>query len=213
MLHVVHDASMITNCYANSRTEQDSRPFKGRWKCLHGGIGYSEGEVMLDFLQDLRWETISEWQTNSVFVTLFVALALLVGLVNGLGWYLRGRKRRQVVEKKQFANQAPPIPTVRRVKRDSMEEQAAQLLRAIYDLAEGNYGQWVAVAEAAERADIPFTATDYYPSFQYLKQSGLITTDNLVYNEVCKLTPKGIRVMEHVVSSMAPADSMYSPKG
>jgi hypothetical protein len=169
---------------------------------------------MLDFLQDLRWETISEWQTNSVFVTLFVALALLVGLVNGLGWYLRGRKRRQeVVEKKQFANQAPPIPTVRRVKRDSMEEQAAQLLRAIYDLAEGNYGQWVAVAEAAERADIPFTATDYYPSFQYLKQSGLITTDNLVYNEVCKLTPKGIRVMEHVVSSMAPADSMYSPKG
>jgi hypothetical protein len=177
---------------------------------------------MLDFLQDLRWETISEWQTNSVFVTLFVALALLalallalallVGLVNGLGWYVRGRKRRQVVEK-QFANQAPPIPTVRRVKRDSMEEQAAQLLRAIYDLAEGNYGQWVAVAEAAERADIPFTATDYYPSFQYLKQSGLITTDNLVYNEVCKLTPKGIRVMEHVVSSMAPADSMYSPKG
>jgi hypothetical protein len=177
---------------------------------------------MLDFLQDLRWETISEWQTNSVFVTLFVALALLalallalallVGLVNGLGWYVRGRKRRQVVEK-QFANQAPPIPTVRRVKRDSMEEQAAQLLRAIYDLAEGNYGQWVAVAEAAERADIPFTAADYYPSFQYLKQSGLITTDNLVYNEVCKLTPKGIRVMEQVVSSMAPADSMYSPKG
>jgi hypothetical protein len=94
-----------------------------------------------------------------------------------------------------------------------MEEQASQLLRAIYDLAEGNHEQWVAVAEAAEKAGIPFTAMDYYPSFQYLKQSGLITTDNLVYNEVCKLTPKGIRVMEQVVSSMVPSDSRYSPKG
>ena len=154
----------------------------------------------------------SEWQPNSVLVTLLVALALLLGLAQGLRWYIRRRRERRIVENKS-ANRVPPIPTVRRVKRDSMEEQAAQLLRAIYDLAEGNYGQWVAVAEAAERADIPFTATDYYPSFQYLKQSGLITTDNLVYNEVCKLTPKGIRVMEHVVSSMAPADSMYSPKG
>ena len=71
---------------------------------------------MLDFLQDLRWETISEWQTNSVFVTLFVALALLalallalallVGLVNGLGWYLRGRKRRQVVANNQHFRDA-----------------------------------------------------------------------------------------------------------
>src|ERR671916_515727 len=208
MMHLWSRTAMLT-----ARQNKIQGPSKGRWKCLHGGIGYSEGEVMLDFLQDLRWETISEWQTNSVFVTLFVALALLVGLVNGLGWYLRGRKRRQVVEKKQFVNQAPPIPTVRRVKRDSMEEQAAQLLRAIYDLAEGNYGQWVAVAEAAERADIPFTATDYYPSFQFLKQSGLITTDNLVYNEVCRLTPKGIRVMEQVTSSMAPSNSMYRPKG
>ncbi len=167
---------------------------------------------MLDFLQDLRWETISEWQPNSVLVTLLVALALLLGLAQGLRWYIRRRRERRIVENKS-ANRASPIPTVRRVKRDSMEEQAAQLLRAIYDLAEGNNGQWVAVAEAAERADIPFTAKDYYPSFQYLKQSGLITTDNLVYNEVCKLTPEGVRVMEQVVTSNVPSDSMSSPRG
>jgi hypothetical protein len=176
-----------------------------------GDIGYSEGEVALDILQDSRWQPL-EWQTISIFVTLLVALALLLGLVIRLRWYIRGRKQRRVVEN-QFTNQAPSIPTVRRVKRDSMEEQASQLLRAIYNLAEGNHEQWVAVAEAAERASIPFTATDYYPSFQYLKQSGLITTDNLVYNEVCKLTPRGIRVMEQIVSSMVPSDSMYSPKG
>jgi hypothetical protein len=94
-----------------------------------------------------------------------------------------------------------------------MEEQASQLLRAIYDLAGGSPRQWVAVTEAAEKADVPFTAKDYYPSFQYLKQAGLITTDNLVYNEVCKLTPKGVRVMEQVVSSMVPSDSVSRPKG
>jgi hypothetical protein len=94
-----------------------------------------------------------------------------------------------------------------------MEQQAQQLLKAIYDLAEGSPGQWVAVAEAAERADMPFTAKDYYPSFQYLKQSGLVTTDNLVHNEVCRLTPKGIRKIEQAVGSMIPPDSMYSPKG
>ena len=167
---------------------------------------------MLDYLRDLRWETITEWQANSYLVTLFVALALLVGLAQRLRWHIRRRKARQIVENKP-ANQAPPIPTVRRVERNSMEEQAAQLLRAIYDLAEGNSGQWVAVAEAAERADIPFTAKDSYPSFQYLKQSGLITTDNLVYNEVCKLTPKGVGAMERVLGSKVPSDTMSSPKG
>jgi hypothetical protein len=161
---------------------------------------------VLDTLQAL------EWQTISVSATLLVALALLLALVIGLRWFIRGRKQRRAVEN-QFTHQAPPIPTVRRVQRDSMEEQASQLLRAIYDLAEGNNGQWVAVAEAAEKASIPFTVTDYYPSFQYLKQSGLITTDNLVYNEVCKLTPEGIRVMEQLVSSMVPSDSTYSSKG
>jgi hypothetical protein len=166
---------------------------------------------VLDILQDSRWQTL-EWQTISVSVMLLVALALLLVLVNRLRQYVRGRKQGQVVEN-QFANRTPPIPTVRRVKRDSMEEQACQLLRAIYDLAEGNHEKWVAIGEAAERADIPFTATNYYPSFQYLKQSGLITTDNLVYNEVCKLTPKGIKVMEQVARSMVPSDPVYSPKG
>jgi hypothetical protein len=167
--------------------------------------------VLPDILKDLQWEANNEWQTISVLVTLSAVLVLLLGLVTELRWIIRERKRRRIVEN-QFANPAPPKPSVRRVKRDSMEEQAAQLLRAIYDLAEGNPGQWVAVAEAAERADIPFTAKDYFPSFQYLKQSGLITTDNLVYNEVCKLTPTGIRVMEQVASFMAPSDSMHSPK-
>jgi len=161
---------------------------------------------LLDTLQGL------EWQTIGFFATLSVALALLVGLLVKLRWYIRRRKERRTVEI-QAAGQVPPISTVRRVNRDSMKTQAAQLLRAIYDLADGNHGQWIAVAEAAERASIPFTAKDYYPSFRYLKQSGLITTDNLVYDEVCKLTPKGVRVMEQVVSSAAPSDSMYSTKG
>jgi hypothetical protein len=168
--------------------------------------------VLSDVLKDLQWEAISEWQTISVFVTLSAVLVLLLGLITEIRWYIRRRERRPIGVK-QVTNQVPPVPTVRRVKRDSMEEQAAQLFRAIYDLAEGNPRQWVAVAEAAERADIPFTAKDYFPSFQYLKQSGLITTDNLVYNEVCKLTPKGIRAMEQVASSTAPSDSMHSPKG
>ena len=168
--------------------------------------------MLSDILQDLQWDRISEWQSISVLVTLSAVLVLLVGLVTQLNWYIRSRKRRQIGEK-QFTTQAPPLPTVRRVKRDSMEEQAAQLFKAIYDLAEGNAGQWVAVAVAAERADVPFTAKDYFPSFQYLKQSGLITTENLVYNEVCRLTPKGIRVMEQVTSSMAPSNSMYRLKG
>jgi hypothetical protein len=168
--------------------------------------------VLSDILQVLQWDKISEWQTISVLVTLSAVLVLLVGLVTELRWYIRRRKRRRIGEK-QVTTQAPPVPTVRRVKRDSMEEQAAQLIKAIYDLAEGSQERWVAVAEAAERADVPFTAKDYFPSFQFLKQSGLITTDNLVYNEVCRLTPKGIRVMEQVTSSMAPSNSMYRPKG
>ncbi len=168
--------------------------------------------MLSDILQVLQWDKISEWQTISVLVTLSAVLVLLVGLVTELRWYIRRRKRRRIGEK-QVTTQASPVPTVRRVKRDSMEEQAAQLIRAIYDLAEGSQERWVAVAEAAERADVPFTAKDYFPSFQFLKQSGLITTDNLVYNEVCRLTPKGIRVMEQVTSSMAPSNSMYRPKG
>jgi DNA-binding IscR family transcriptional regulator len=81
-----------------------------------------------------------------------------------------------------------------------MEEQTYQLLRAIYDLAEGSPGRWVAGAEAAERAGIPFTTQDYDLLFRYLRQSGLITTDDLIHNEVCKLTPKGVRVVERVVA-------------
>jgi hypothetical protein len=155
---------------------------------------------VLEILRDPAWQSIG------------VLVAPLIALIGGLGWYVRGRKQRQEVDSKFFA-QAPPLSSVRRVPRQSMEQQAQQLLRAIYDLAEGSPGQWVAVAEAAERADMPFTAKDYYPSFQYLKQSGLVTTNNLVHNEVCRLTPKGIRKIEQAVGSMIPPDSMYSPKG
>jgi hypothetical protein len=94
-----------------------------------------------------------------------------------------------------------------------MEQQAQQLLRAIYDIAEGNPGQWVAGAEAAERAGIPFTTQDYDSLCRYLRQSALITTGNLVHNEVCKLTPKGIREVERVASNMVLPDSMYTSKG
>ena len=161
---------------------------------------------MLETLQDPTWQRVG------LLVTLLIALALLIALGNRLVRYIRERKRRREVENK-FSGQVSPISSVKRVARHSLEEQAYKLLEAIYDLAEGNPGQWVAGAEAAERAGIPFTRQDYDPLFRYLKQSGLVTTGNLVYNEVCKLTPKGVRVMERPVSSIVPPDSMYGQKG
>jgi hypothetical protein len=161
---------------------------------------------MLQTLQDPNWQRVG------LLVTLLIALVLLIALGNRLVRYIRERKRRREVENK-FSGQALPISSVKRVARHSLEEQAYKLLEAIYDLAEGNPGQWVAGAEAAERAGIPFTRQDYDPLFRFLKQSGLVTTGNLVYNEVCKLTPKGVRVMEQPVSSIVPPDSKYSQKG
>jgi hypothetical protein len=161
---------------------------------------------MLDVLQDLNWPGMD------FFVTLLVALAVLVALVSVLEWYIRGRKQRR--EEKQFSNLAPPpMSSVRRVPRHSTEEQAYRLFEAIYELAEGNPEQWVAGPEAAERAGIPFTPQNYDPLFRYLKQSGLITTENLVHNQVCKLTLKGVRVMERVANPVTTPDSVYSPKG
>jgi hypothetical protein len=169
--------------------------------------------VAKDVRKATMLETLQEptWQRVSLLVALLIALVLLIALGNRLVRYIRERKRRQEVEKK-FSGQAPPISSVKRVARHSLEEQAYKLLEAIYDLAEGNPGQWVAGAEAAERAGIPFTRQDYDPLFRYLKQSGLVTTDDLVYNEVCKLTPKGVRVMEQAVSSIVHPDSMYGQK-
>ncbi len=156
--------------------------------------------AVLGILQDPAWQIIG------VFVS------LLVSLISGIGWYIRRRKQRQEVDSKFFA-QAPPISSVRRVPRQPIEQHAQLLLRGIYDLAEGNPGQWVTGAEAAQRASIPSTTQDYDRLFRYLKQPGLITTDNLIHNEVCKPMPKVIREMEQVVSSMVPPDSMYSSKG
>jgi hypothetical protein len=82
-----------------------------------------------------------------------------------------------------------------------MEQRAHQLLRAIFHLAGDHTGQRVAGAEAAERARIPFTTQDYDPLYRYLRQSELIFTHNLVHNEVCKLTPKGVRAAEQLVAS------------
>jgi hypothetical protein len=162
--------------------------------------------MMLEILQDPNWQRVS------LLVTVLVALALLIALGRRLVRYLRERKRRREVENR-FSGQKPPVSSVKRVSRHSLEEQAYKLLGAIYDLAEGNTGQWVAGAEAAERASIPFTRQDYDPLFRYLKQSGLVTTGNLVHNEVCKLTPKGVRVMKQPVSSIVPPDSTSSQKG
>ena len=159
---------------------------------------------MLEFLQDPNWQRVT------LLVTLSIALVLLTALGNRLARYIRERKRRREVESK-FSGQASPISSVKRVARHSLEEQTYKLLEAIYELAEGNPGQWVAGAEAAKRAGIPFTTQDYDPLFRCLKQSGLITTDNLVYNEFCKLTPKGIRIMEQVRSSTVPPESMSTP--
>ncbi len=106
--------------------------------------------AVLEILLDPAWESIG------VFVT------LLVSLISGMEWYIRGRKLSQEGDSKFFA-QAPPISSVRRVPRQSMEQHAQLLLGVSYDLAEGNPGQWVAGAEAAERANIPFTTQDYDP--------------------------------------------------
>ena len=147
---------------------------------------------MLDVFQNPTWPEIGD------AAPLLVGLTLLAALISGLRWYSHRRKQRREA-KKPFSNLASsPIVSVRRVPRYSTEEQARQLFEAIYDLAEGNPGQWVAGPEAAERAGIPFTTRDYDALFRHLRQSGLITTDNLVQNEACKLTPKGVRVMERV---------------
>jgi hypothetical protein len=147
---------------------------------------------VLDIIQDPNWQEIS------ATLALLIALTLLAALISGLRWYNRGRKQRREVEQ-LFSNQASPsVASVRRVPRYSNEQQARQLFEAIYDLAEGNPGQWVAGPEAVDRAGIPFTTQDYDSLFRHLEQSGLIITDNLVHNEVCKLTPKGARVMERV---------------
>ena len=160
----------------------------------------------MDILQDPNWQEIG------VAVPLLIALTLLAALISGLRWYSHGRKQRREVEK-LFSNQAsPPVASARRVPRYSTEEQARQLVEAIYDLAEGNPGQWVAGQDAVDRADIPFTTQDYDSLFRHLEQSGLITTDNLVHNEVCKLTPKGARVMERVANSVGVPDSINSSK-
>jgi hypothetical protein len=143
---------------------------------------------VLEILRDPAWQSIG------------VLVALLVALISGAGWHIRARRQRQEVENAFSAQVVAPISSVRRVPRHSMEKHTYQLLRAIYDLAEGNPGQWVAGADAAERADIPVTTRDYDLLFRYLRQSGLITTDNLVHNEICRLTPKGIRVVEQVVA-------------
>ena len=147
---------------------------------------------MLDILQDTNWPEIG------VAVPMLIALTLLAALISGLRRYRRGRKQRREAEKLFSNSVPPPVASVRRVPRYSTEEQARQLFEAIYDLAEGNSGQWVAGPEAVKRAGIPFTTQDYDSLFRHLKQSGLITTDNLVHNEVCKLTPKGAKVMERV---------------
>jgi len=161
---------------------------------------------VLGILQDPNWPEIG------VAVPLLIALTLLAALISGLRWYSHGRKKRREVEK-LFSNQAsPPVASVRRVPRYSTEEQACQLFEAIYDLAEGNPGQWVAGPEAVERAGIPFSTQDYDSLIRHLKQSGLITTDNLVHNEVCKVTPKGARVMEQVATSEVASDSINSSK-
>ena len=98
---------------------------------------------MLDVLQDPNWPRIG------FFVTLLIALTLLVALVSGLGWYIRGRKQGQEVQNR-FSSQAPSISSVRRVARQSMEERAHRLLTAIYDLAEGNPEQWIVGASSGE---------------------------------------------------------------
>jgi len=144
--------------------------------------------AVLEILRDPMWQSIG------------VLVALLVALMSGAGWYIRARRQRQEVENAFSARVVAPISSVRRVSRHAMEEQTYQLLRAIYDIAEGNSGRWVAGAEAAQRAGIPFTTQEYDLLFRYLRQSGLITTDNLIHNEDCKLTPKGVRVVEQVVA-------------
>jgi hypothetical protein len=144
---------------------------------------------MLEIHPDPAWQNVS------------VLVALLIALIGGLRWYFRVRKQRRDVENVFSAQAPPPIASVRRVPRQSIEQQAHLLLGAIYELADGSPGQWVAGAEAAERASIPFTMQDYDPLFRYLRQSELISTHNLVHNEVCKLTPKGVRAAEQMVAS------------
>ncbi len=80
--------------------------------------------------------------------------------------------------------------------RDYQQERIERLLRAMYDLADGEPGKWVDGHKAAEAADVREQFLEYEPMCKYLEGSGFITARGLIHHDWIELTSKGISAVE-----------------
>jgi hypothetical protein len=78
---------------------------------------------------------------------------------------------------------------------DDFDARTWRLLEAIYELANGNPGVMVSGQEAAERANIPHTTEDYDLVARHLRDSGLITAQE-IHLEVLNITPAGVSTVK-----------------
>lgn len=79
--------------------------------------------------------------------------------------------------------------------------EAYRLLRAIYDLAEGDPDTVVTSARAAARTNVPHTLQHFYPLARYLKELGLVRTTSIAGTGIVgmfKITSTGVRVVEAI---------------
>lgn len=77
--------------------------------------------------------------------------------------------------------------------------EAYRLLRAIYELAEGDPDTVVVSARAAAKTNTPHTLQRFYPLARYLKELGLVQTTSIAGTGIVgmfKITPTGIRLVE-----------------
>jgi hypothetical protein len=78
---------------------------------------------------------------------------------------------------------------------DDFDARSWRLLETIYELASGNPGVMVSGQDAAQRANIPHTTENYDPVARYLRDSGLITAQD-VYLEVLNITAAGVSTVK-----------------
>jgi hypothetical protein len=82
--------------------------------------------------------------------------------------------------------------------------KAFRLLRAFYDLAEGNPEPTVRGIDAAHKAGIDYSSQEYTPLVRHLKDMGWVDSMGIVGNGVLRITPAGVREVEE-----AGGPSMY----
>lgn len=74
--------------------------------------------------------------------------------------------------------------------------KAFRLLRAFYDLAEGNPGTPVRGIDAAHKADIDYSWQEYTTLVAHLKDMEWLDNMNIVGDEMLRITPTGVREVE-----------------